>query len=169
MRKTNPNSHIWQYLNSAGVLDGTVEQIKEAKKIYKKKYLLAYKQRQRAEKKRSILFLLSKENGEYNTVSTVAKKHSMSVTAFLKSATLAYIKQYYIVPDRAQLAKMEQLLAQCLNEVQLITRTKEKYSWEREQKYEAIEKRIIQLENQIREVLSNPPLASKNDSQTQVT
>ena len=168
MRKTNPNSHIWQYLNSVGALDGSDEQIKSAKRAYKKKYLLAYRQRQRKEKQEYII-LLSKENGEYNTIATAAKKHSMSVTAFLKSATLAYTKQYYIVPDKVQLAKMEQLLAQCLNEVQIITRTKEKYSWEREQKYEAIEKRIMQLESQIREVLNNPPLGSKNDSQIKIT
>jgi hypothetical protein len=168
MRKVKPNSNIWQYLNDSGVLDGTDEQIKSAKRAYKKKYLLAYKQRQRREKQEYII-LLSKENGEFNSVATAAKKHSMSFTAFLKTATLAYINQYYIVPDRVQLAKMEQMLAQCLNEVQLITRTKEKYSWEREQKYEAIEKRIIKLENQIREVVSNPPLAPLHDSQTKIT
>lgn len=169
MRKIKPNSNIWQYLNSVGVLEkGTEEEIKVAKKAYKKKYLLAYKQQQRREKHEYII-LLSKENGEFDSVATAAKKHSLSVTAFLKEATLAYIKQYYIVPNRVQLAKMEQILAQCLNEVQLITRTKEKYSWEREQKYEAIEKRIIKLENEIRNVLSNPPLASTNDSQTKIT
>jgi hypothetical protein len=169
MRKLKQNSHIWQYLNNAGVLEnGTKEQINAAKRAYKKKYLLTYKQQQRREKQEYII-LLSKENGEYNIVSIAAKKHSMSVTAFLKTATLAYINQYYIVPDRVQLGKMEQLLAQCLNEVQAITRTKEKYSWEREQKYEAIEKRIIRLESEIREVLSNPPLASKNDSQIKIT
>lgn len=113
--------------------------------------------------------MLSKENGEYETVANAAKKHSLPITTFLKTATLAYLNQYYIVPDRVQLAKMEQMLAQCLNEVQLITRTKEKYSWEREQKYEAIEKRIIKLETQINEVLSNPPLASKNDSKNFIT
>jgi len=168
MRKIKPNSNIWQYLNDAGVLEyGTEEEIKAAKRAYKKKYLLAYKQRQRKEKQEYII-LLSKENGEYNTVASAAKKHSTSVTAFLKTATLAYINQYYIVPDKVQLAKMEQLLSQCLNEVQLITRTKEKYSWEREQKYEAIEKRIIKLENQIREVLCNPPLASEHDSKIKI-
>ncbi len=168
MRKIKPNSNIWQYLDSVGALGGTEEEIKTAKLAYKKKYLLTYRQRQRKEKQEYII-LLSKENGEYNTVATAAKKHSMSVTAFLKTATLAYINQFYIVPDRMQLAKMELMLAQCLNEVQLITRTKEKYSWEREQKYEAIEKRIMKLETEIRNVLSNPPLASTNDSQTKIT
>ncbi len=164
MRKLKPSSHIWQYLNNAGVLEnGTDEQIKAAKRAYRKNYLLAFKQKQRKEKPEFIV-MLSKENGEYETVANAAKKHSLSITTFLKTATLAYLNQYYIVPDRVQLAKMEQMLAQCLNEVQLITRTKEKYSWEREQKYEAIEKRIIKLETQIKEVLSNPPLASKNDS-----
>ncbi|HTB30847.1 MAG TPA: hypothetical protein VK808_02415 [Bacteroidia bacterium] len=169
MRKIKQNSPIWQYLNSVGVLEkGIVEEIKSAKKQYRKDYLLTYKQKQRKEKKEYTV-MLSRENGEFERITVAAKKHSLPVTVFLKTATLAYLNQYYIVPDRAQLAKMEQLLAQCLNQVQTITRTKEKYSWEREQKYEAIEKRIIQLENQIREVLSNPPLVSKNDSQTKIT
>jgi hypothetical protein len=169
MRKIKPNSNIWQYLNDAGVLEhGTEAEIKAAKKAYKKKYLLSYRQRQRREKQEYII-LLSKENGEFNTVASAAKKHSMSVTAFLKTGCLAYINQHFIVPDRVQLAKMEQLLSQCLNEVQLITRTKEKYSWEREQKYEAIEKRIMKLETQIKEVLSNPPLVSDYGFKNQIT
>lgn len=112
--------------------------------------------------------MLSKENGEYENITLAAKKHSLPVTVFLKAATLAYLHQQFIVPDRFQLAKLEQLLAQCLNEVQLITRTKEKYSWQREQKYEEIEKRIIRLELQINEVLRNPPLLSGNDSQNKI-
>ncbi|HTA27942.1 MAG TPA: hypothetical protein VK809_09140 [Bacteroidia bacterium] len=169
MRKIKQNSPIWQYLNSVGVLEkGTVEEIKSAKKQYRKDYLLTYKQKQRKENSEYNV-LLSKENGELESITLAAKKHSLPVTGFLKAATLAYLNQYYIVPDRMQLAKLEQLLAQCLNEVQIITRTKEKYSWERDQKYEAIEKRIIQLENEIRNVLSNPPLASTNDSKDKIT
>ncbi|HTB30699.1 MAG TPA: hypothetical protein VK808_01660, partial [Bacteroidia bacterium] len=93
----------------------------------------------------------------------------MPVTTFLKTATLAYMNQTFIVPNKVQLSVIEQLLSQCLNEVQLITRTKEKYSWEREQKYDAIEKRIIKLETQISEVLRNPPLVTAHDSQNKIT
>ncbi|HTA28768.1 MAG TPA: hypothetical protein VK809_13325 [Bacteroidia bacterium] len=169
MRKIKPNSDLWQYLNSTGVLErGIVEEIESAKRQYRKKYLLAYKQKQRKENSEYTV-LLSKENGELESITLAAKKHFLPVTVFLKTATLAYLNQYYIVPNQMQLAKLEQILAQCLNEVQVITRTKEKYSWEREQKYEAIEKRIIQLENEIKNVLSNPPLAPQHDSKNIVT
>ena len=165
MRKQKKNSELWNYLNSVGVLEnGTDEQIKTAKRQYRKRYLLTYKQQQRKENP-EFNVMLSKEDGEYETVSTAAKKNSLPISAFLKTATLAYINQFYIVPNRVQLAHMEQLLADCLNEVQTITKTKERFFWDREQKYEAIEKRIMKLEAQIREVISNPPLASPNDSQ----
>src|ERR1700722_12476945 len=157
MRKTKPNSGIWQYLREAGVLDGSEDQIKACKRRYRKNYLYDYRKRQRKEKP-EFTVNLSKENGEYGNIVSAAKRHSMPVSLFLKASCLAYLNQYYIVPDRLQVAKMEQLLAQTLNVVQVITRTKERYSWEREKKYEAIEKRIIQLETQIKEVLSNPPL-----------
>lgn len=169
MRKLNANSKLWQYLSEAGVLEhGSDEQIKTAKRTYRKNYLRTYKRRQRKEKPEFIV-MLSKESGEYSTITSAAKRHALPVTVFLKTATLAYLNQQFIVPDRFQLAKLEQLLAQCLNEVQLITRTKEKYSWQREQKYEAIEKRIIQLELQMHEVLRNPPLLSRHDSENKRT
>ena len=58
------------------------------------------------------------------------------------------------------MAKLEQLLADCLNEVQTIVRQKEKYVWERERKFETIEKRIEKLESQINDVFRNPPTLS---------
>jgi hypothetical protein len=169
MRKIRQHSGIWQYLNAAGVLEGGSEEaIKKAKRAYRKNYLSEYKKRQRKLKKEFIV-MLSVADGEYSNITTAAKKHSMPVTTFLKTATLAYMNQTFIVPNKVQLSVIEQLLSQCLNEVQLITRTKEKYSWEREQKYDAIEKRIIKLETQISEVLRNPPLVTAHDSQNKIT
>ena len=75
---------------------------------------LPYKQRQRGNKPEySVSF--SKENGEYDRVARAAKSHhmhKMPVSGFVHVATLAYINQTYIVPDRMQVARLEQLLSE---------------------------------------------------------
>jgi len=84
MRKPKPNSNIWQYLNSAGVLDsGNQDEIKRAKHAYRKSYLLKYKQRQRADKPECTVSF-SKENGEYERVLAAAKKHNLKTTSFVR-------------------------------------------------------------------------------------
>ena len=169
MRKPKPNSGIWNYLNAAGVLDGgSDEAIKRAKHNYRKSYLLKYKQRQRADKPECTVSF-SKENGEYERVLAAAKKHNLKITTFVRAATLSYMSQNYLVPNRVQIGKLEQLLSESLNEVQKIARQKERFNWDREQKYEAIEKLILRLERNIGEVFRNPPLLPNHDNKNQIT
>ena len=166
MRKTPKGSPLWKYLEACGVLEhGTDEQIKAAKRQYRKNYMLAYRKRERKEKPEYIINL-SRKNGEFQNMACAARRHSMPITAFLRNATLAYINKTYIVPDRFQVARLEQLLAQFLNEVQRIAPPKDKYSSEREQeKYHAIEKRITDLQKQLGEALRNPPLLDNYDTE----
>ena len=81
----------------------------------------------------------------------------MSVPAFLRLATLAYINKKFIVPDKLIVAKLEQLLSQCLNEISLIVKQKEKYFWGKEQKFKDIENRIAKLESEVSEAFEQPP------------
>src|SRR5437773_1380391 len=102
MLRRNRYSKMWKYLEAAGVLEkGSDEEIKATKKAYRKKYLLEHKQRQRVNKAEFTLGF-SKANNEYQRVSLAAKRHKMTITAFLRSAVLAYIGNIYIVPDREQ-------------------------------------------------------------------
>ena len=159
---------MWEYLESTGILEkGTEEEIKLAKKTYRKEYLLKYKQKQRSDKP-EFTINFSKDKGEYNRVVHEAKRHNQTITSFIYSATLGYINQTYVVPNIDQLAKLEQILSDCLNEIQSIVRFKEKYHWERDRKLETIEKRIEKLEKQIDELFRHPPL-SPNDSKNQIT
>ena len=147
---------MWDYLESIGVLEnGTDEEIKKAKRNYRKIYFTKHKRKQRA-LKREFTVRFSKEKQEYSRVEFTAKHHKMKITEFLKSAVLAYINKTYIVPDRSQVWDLEQLLSQCLNEIQTIVKQKERFSYEREQKYELIEKRIEKLEKEINQVLKQP-------------
>lgn len=151
MRKIRHNSGMWKYLDESGVLDnGTEEEIEKARKTYKKKYILEYKRKQRGEQK-EFTVLLKKE--EYRKVGKEAKDHSMTVARFLKTATLAYIGKIYIVPDREQVARMEQALLQILNEIQaLAKRNRILYNLNPVE----IEKRIERMEITINETLRNP-------------
>jgi len=160
-------SNIWYYLDALGVLEnGTDEEIKAAKKAYRKDYFLRYKQHQRANKP-EFTINFSNENGEYKKVKREAEKHRMTVTAFIRSATLAYLNQSFLVPNPDQVATLEQTLAECLNEIQKLVGEKERYSWSRDEKFSAIEKRIEKLESDIESIFRNPPLI-KNDSQNQI-
>ena len=147
---------MWEYLDSLGILEnGSDEAIKQAKKDYRKLYFTKHKQKQRA-LFHEYTIRFSKEKVEYAKVDGMAKQHNMKINAFIKSAVLAYINKTYIVPDRLQIARLEQLTAQCLNEIQSIVKQKEKYSYEREQKYELLEKRFEKLEDDISSVLKCP-------------
>lgn len=151
------NGGMWAYLDASGVLEkGTEEEIRAVKKAYRKQYLLNYKRKQRTSKPEYAVNL-SKDNGEYSRILSAAKKHNKTVPAFLRMATLAYNNKTYIIPDRLLIARLEQLLSQCLNEIQLIVQQKEKYFWGKEQKFKDIEKRIEKLEFEISEAFNQPP------------
>ncbi len=148
---------IWAYLDASGVLEkGTEEEIKSAKRAYRKIYLKKYKQIQRDEKP-EFTVLLSRQKGEYGKIALAAKRHHLSIPAFLRQATFAYLNKAYLVPDTELVARLYQKLSDCLNEIHAITNTKEKYDWEHERKFEAIEKRIGKLETDIGELFHNPP------------
>lgn len=147
---------MWAYLEVSGVLEkGTEEEIKAAKKAYRKGYILSYRRKQRAGKPEFIVWL-SKSNGDYSKISLAAKGHRMPITEFLRTSALAYTNKTYIVPDRLQLAELKGLLSQCLNEIQTIVQQKEKYFWGKEQKFKDVEKRIGKLEWEISQKLKQP-------------
>jgi hypothetical protein len=147
---------MWEYLDSLGILEsGTDEEIKKAKRDYRKIYFTRHKRDQR-KLKPEFTIGFSKEEGDYAKVAFMAKQHKMKITSFLRAAVLAYINKTYIVPDRLQISELEQLLSQCLNEIQSIVRQRERFSYERELKYEVIEKRIEKLEKEISHALKCP-------------
>lgn len=144
------------YLDARGLLEkGSDEQILVARREYRKIYLTDYKKKQRKENS-EFAVLLSQSKGEHNRITTAARRHKLSVPAFLKSATLAYIDKTFLVPDRELIVKLVGLLSDCLNEVQQFGNGKEKSYWQIEQKYDAIEKRISGLESYITRLFSEP-------------
>ena len=166
MSKRN-NNGLWEYLERSGVLEkGTDAEIKIAKQAYRKEYLLKYKQNQRSHKP-EFTISFSQENGEFNKVEHAAIRHKMAITGFIRSAVMAYIDQSFIVPDSTQVVHLEQILSECLNQIQSIVKTRERFHWERDQKFDAIEKIIVRLENQVNEMFRNPPM-NQHDCQSKI-
>lgn len=159
MRKPRKDTGLWAYLDACGLLsNGMDEQIKAARRTYRKQYLRQYKKEQRVQKP-EYLVQLSKENNEHGRIALAAKKHRMSVTAFLRLAALAYIERSFLVPDRALVAKLSALLAECLNDVRSLASQKGKHNvFALDEKYDAIERRIITLESQIQTLFCFPAM-----------
>jgi len=160
------NSPFWEFLNASGVLEkGNDEEIKSVKKTYRKKYFKEFKRKQRKNNPEFTVHF-SKLGHEYEQIISAAKKHDLSIPAFIKSAAIAYLNRTYIVPNRLMIAHLEQLLSDCLNEVKSISIKRERF-WEREQKLERIEKIIERLEEEMNQVFRNPSLYS-HDHQNKI-
>lgn len=139
-------------------MNGTEEEIRAVRRQYRKLYMQRYKQAQRSEKP-EFLVQLSRKDGTYTKIATAAKKHRMSVSAFLHLAAVAYIERAYLVPDRELVGKLAGLLESCLNDVRAMASIKEKYiPFALEEKYESIEKRIRLLETEIRNLFFFPTM-----------
>lgn len=155
MSKSAQNTGIWAYLESTGVLvNGTDAEIKAAKRKYRKQYILNYKRNQRIANT-EFTILLSTKNGEYEKIKLEAEHHKTTITAFLKLAMLAYINKSFIVPNKVQVAQLEQLLMKCLNEIKLISGSRLLKEGENI-KYELLAKRIEKLETELSVVFRKP-------------
>jgi hypothetical protein len=167
MRKI-ASAGLWKYLDELGVLEkGSNEEIKAAKKQYRLKYFIEYRKQYRKKKPEYSVYY-SRESGEHNRIIQAARKHNLSPTSFIRLSSLAYIDNKYIVPNQEQVAHLEQLLADCLNEVKTLVSRKERFFWDREEKINAIEKLIQKLEAQIDDVFRNPPLAINYDRKNKI-
>ena len=148
---------IWDYLDETGVLEyGTEEEIKQAKKEYRKKYLLEYKRNYR-QRKQEFIISFDRDNGELSRVIKASKAHRKSVPEFVKSAVFGYLERKYVVPNTYQVAQLELLLSQVLNEIQQIAGKKERFFWEKNSILESIEARIQKLEGELNQIFRHPP------------
>jgi len=115
-RAIKKRSSIYQYLESSGVLDnGTIEEIKAARK----KYWMEYKRLWRKDKRRKEKeFTVSFSKDDLQLLTKVARRHKRKRTLFIKTATLAYINKTYIVPDEIEVRQIRQLLSMSYNSLE---------------------------------------------------
>jgi hypothetical protein len=166
MKRSN---ELWNYLEQSGVLErGDDAEIKAVKKEYRKRYLLEYKRAQRT-KKREITIGLDASTGEWSKFLRAAKRHHLSLPAFIKSAVDAYLDQKYLVPDPYQVAQLEQLLSFTLNEIQEIAGRRGNFYGLQNEYLKEIEVKIERLEGEINRIFRHPnKMQISNDSQSKI-
>lgn len=107
MRKVNPKTKLYQYLEENGFLKGDLDLFIEGKKQYRKLYKREH-QREQRQLYKAIRFWNSKE--DYRLIKDQAHLHKLPVSQFAKDALLNYINGTIILPDIRTLAKIKQLL-----------------------------------------------------------
>ena len=106
MRKKK--SGLYTYLDAIKVFDwGTEEDIAAAKKEYRRQYKTAWRQSQRKSTKQ---YTVSLTEAEQITIRQSAQRHKRSITAFIKVACIAYVRQQFVVPDTVALHAIQELL-----------------------------------------------------------
>jgi hypothetical protein len=107
-RKQNM-SGVWKFLEMSGVLD-TGSEIDIEKK--RKEYWNARKRMSKQEKrKQETEFEIYLNRVELLTIASAAMENNMSRTRYIKQAALAYANRQYILPDKAEVNHIKQLLA----------------------------------------------------------
>jgi hypothetical protein len=107
MRKVNPKTKLYQYLEEHNYLKGDIELFNKGKKQYRKLYKREHQREQRRLYK-AIRFWNTKE--EYKLVKDQARLHKLPVSRFAKEAITNYINKTIIIPDIRTLAKIKQML-----------------------------------------------------------
>ncbi|PCI19308.1 hypothetical protein COB64_04025 [Candidatus Wolfebacteria bacterium] len=145
---------MWQFLDDSGVLDnGTDEEIKEVKREYRKLYLTKWKRDRRLNHPE---FTISLNKDENELIALQAIKHNRSRTAYLKAAALAYTNKTYVVPDKATLARIEQVLGSVYNCVDAIAQERQSTLFTRERDFVQLKKMVEGLEANISKSLREP-------------
>jgi hypothetical protein len=112
-RALKKNSGLYHYLDSTKVLESGDEQIIA---LARKTYWLNYRASWRREKrKKDKKFTVEYTPSEAKKIQEFAKKLKRSRTAYIKEASLAYMRQQFIVPDILIVAEIRALLTMNLS------------------------------------------------------
>ena len=146
---------MWEFmeakLNLSKASSGLIE---EYKKRYWRMYFREYKRKRR---ENHTQFDVNLDKDEEVQISLAANKHNLSRTGYIKKASLAYSTNTFLVPDRIQIAEIQQTLNMIHQEVKLIAGRKQRGLLEYQQQYEDMLRIIEGLEQKITDILSYPP------------
>jgi len=116
MASKKHHSGLYEHLQKAGVLEGgSNDAIQQAKNDYWKSYKINWMKEKRKEAK-AFTILYSKQ--EQATIEKFAKQYGMSPTKMIKQASLAYLKQEYVIPNKDTVGKIRELLVLNYNSLQ---------------------------------------------------
>lgn len=106
---------MWEYLEAQGVLERGDDEIKAAKKEYRRLYNRHLKRKLRQERKEYHPLFSREEN---QLLEKEAALHDKSVTQLIHDTSLAYLRQEFVIPNPGQVAELEVLLAKAYSEIQ---------------------------------------------------
>ena len=87
---------LWKYLFEKGVLEGTDEEIQQAKREYRKQYKREWKLRRLKQKEIRPSFTIK----EYQAIQQVAIKAGLKPTTFARQVLLAHAEGNAFIPNR---------------------------------------------------------------------
>lgn len=113
--KAGYSKPLYEYLERVGALQSNNPAfLIQAKKEYRKLYKAAWKKEHRKMIKEYAIQLKSQE---HTLIKQEAKRHQLSVTGFIRTATINYCNKTYITPNYAEVMKILQLLALTYNTI----------------------------------------------------
>lgn len=155
MRKLKKNTGLYQYLDQVGVLEkGTEDEIKMARRHYWQERDRAYKAKKRIKQKREIV--LAFPAGEINHIRYTAKAKGHTIHDYIRACVKADMSQMTVIPHRALVAEIMQVMQQCNNQLDAIKKKEEKGWLAISRTYENVETIIKQTERRIDELLKRP-------------
>jgi len=155
--KSKQHSGVWAYLIATGVLDKGTEAIAAARCEYWRTYDRELKAKRRLEIKGHTVNLTPEE---HHLIAEGAKKHNLSIPAFLKMASLAYMSNVYVVQDSVSVRKIESVLVRSLTAIERISKRDESKNWfAKDNDFTELRKIIVDMRAQVtRELLHPDPL-----------
>jgi|GEM_PF-688955 hypothetical protein len=143
-----------EYLFASGVLEyGTLEEIEELKREFRKNYLYEKVRAFRSDRRSVSLTFPLKDAA---TFEKNAAYHNMKLAAYIKACVYAYVNQGFIVPDNQQIQRLELLLRRIGNNVNQVARTANSVEGNTQEVVTAIQSQVNILEADLSQHLRQP-------------
>lgn len=154
MRKLNTKTGLYQYLLQTGVLEGGAEEIKLAKRQYWRERDKEYKKQKRGKDNREIVLIFPAD--EINHVRFTAKAKGLTLHEYIRTCVKADMAHLTVIPHRALVAEIMQVLRQCSNQLEAIKKKEIKGWMIISRTYENVETVLTQTENRVIALLKQP-------------
>jgi len=103
----NYNKNLWQFLSDAGVLEGTEEDIKNAKMQYRRQYKREWRKNAKKSKELRPCFTVV----EFEAIVNRAKLYSQNPTAYARDLILSAQQDFTLIPRKSDLMNILQALS----------------------------------------------------------
>lgn len=164
MNQQTPQNALWEFLEKEGVLDkADPKALEAAKRKYKTHYQREYRRKRRKQRPE---FNVSFSADDIVLITREAVRHSLSVTAYIQKATVAYLQKEYLVPNHKEVAQLEQHLSRIHSDIQLIANSHSTNLLSQTLDYRKLLQRVAQAEQYVTDTLRHPKVIEEIVMQT---